>query len=328
MSSAGPREYAGINDEIPTIQSSHELISSLPRHRIIGSNADTYTSIDYATLELFFPQISGIADIEVDELAVPLYMTVDKTINGAHDISVDHSSILHRRRPAEINCIECRTGLRTDSLCSRVISINEKAVSDEDLLTLLLSDLRSTVNSRKIAMRLILQFETIGAVMAARSEQLLQVPEVEPETIAFLKAIGAAGARLAREEISHRSVLDAWDKLISYLRTTMAHQTVEQFRVLFLDRRNVLISDEVQHQGTIDHTPVYPREVVKRALELDSSAIIMVHNHPSNHPAPSKADIEMTRQVREIVEKLGIVLHDHVIVSRRGHTSFRQMGLL
>jgi DNA repair protein RadC len=108
----------------------------------------------------------------------------------------------------------------------------------------------------------------------------------------------------------------------------MAHQTVEQFRVLFLDRRNVLISDEVQHQGTIDHTPVYPREVVKRALELDSSAIIMVHNHPSNHPAPSKADIEMTRQVREIVEKLGIVLHDHIIVSRRGHTSFRQMGLL
>jgi DNA repair protein RadC len=103
---------------------------------------------------------------------------------------------------------------------------------------------------------------------------------------------------------------------------------VEQFRVLFLDRHNVLIADEVQHRGTIDHTPVYPREVAKRALELDASAIIMVHNHPSNHPAPSKADIETTRVIRETIEKLGIVLHDHIIVSRRGHSSFRTMGLL
>jgi DNA repair protein RadC len=108
----------------------------------------------------------------------------------------------------------------------------------------------------------------------------------------------------------------------------MAHEAVEQLRVLFLDRRNVLIADEVQHRGTIDHTPAYPREIVKRALEFDASAIIMVHNHPSNHPAPSKADIEMTRLVRDAVEKLGIVLHDHIIVSRRGHSSFRAMGLL
>jgi DNA repair protein RadC len=108
----------------------------------------------------------------------------------------------------------------------------------------------------------------------------------------------------------------------------MAHQPVEQFRVLFLDRRNVRIAEELLHRGTIDHTPVYPREVARRALELDASAIIMVHNHPSNHPAPSKPDIEMTRIVRETVERLGIVLHDHIIVSRRGHTSFRAMGLL
>ena len=108
----------------------------------------------------------------------------------------------------------------------------------------------------------------------------------------------------------------------------MAHEAVEQFRVLFLDRRNVLIADEVQHRGTIDHTPVYPREIVKRALGFDASAIIMVHNHPSNHPAPSKADIEMTRLVRDAVEKLGIVLHDHIIVSRRGHTVFVPWGCL
>jgi DNA repair protein RadC len=108
----------------------------------------------------------------------------------------------------------------------------------------------------------------------------------------------------------------------------MAHQTEEQFRLLFLDRRNVLIMDEVQHRGTIDHTPLYPREVAKRALELDASAVIMAHNHPSNHPAPSKGDIAMTRMVNDTLERLGIVLHDHIIISRRGHSSFRCMGLL
>jgi DNA repair protein RadC len=108
----------------------------------------------------------------------------------------------------------------------------------------------------------------------------------------------------------------------------MAHAMVEQFRLLFLDRMNVLIADEVQHQGTIDHTPVYPREVVRRALALDASALIMVHNHPSNHPAPSKPDIAMTREVGDALARVGILLHDHLIVSRRGHTSFRQLGLL
>jgi DNA repair protein RadC len=134
--------------------------------------------------------------------------------------------------------------------------------------------------------------------------------------------------RLAREEVSERPALDNWDKLVDYLRTTMAHRMVEQFRLLFLDRRNVLIADEVQSQGTIDHTPLYPREVVKRALALDCSALVMVHNHPSNHPAPSKPDIEMTKKVRDALDRVGIVLHDHLIISKRGHTSFRQMGLL
>jgi DNA repair protein RadC len=202
------------------------------------------------------------------------------------------------------------------------------AVPDEDLLALLLSYLKSGINSRKLAMQLISRFETFGNVVSARSAQITSAAQIGPEIINFLRVVRAAGARLAREEISNRPVLDAWDKLVNYLRTAMAHQPVEQFRVLFLDRRNVLIADELLHRGTIDHTPVYPREVARRALELDASAIIMVHNHPSNHPAPSKPDIEMTRIVRETVERLGIVLHDHIIVSRRGHTSFRAMGLL
>ena len=213
-------------------------------------------------------------------------------------------------------------------LCSQLLSANEEAVPDEDLLALLLSYLKSGLNSRKLATQLISRFETFGNVVSARAAQIAGAAQIGPEIAEFLKVVRAAGTRLAREEIGNRPVLDAWDKLVNYLRSAMAHQPVEQFRVLFLDRRNVLIADEVLHRGTIDHTPVYPREVARRALELDASAIIMVHNHPSNHPAPSKPDIEMTKIIRETVERLGIVLHDHIIVSRRGHTSFRAMGLL
>jgi DNA repair protein RadC len=209
----------------------------------------------------------------------------------------------------------------------QLLSANEEAVPDEDLLALLLSYLKLGISSRKLAMQLIARFETFGNVVSARSAQITGTAQIGPEIINFLRVVRAAAARLAREEISNRPVLDAWNKLVDYLRTSMAHQPVEQFRVLFLDRRNILIADEVLHRGTIDHTPVYPREVARRALELDASAIIMVHNHPSNHPAPSNADIETTKLVRETVEKLGIVLHDHIIVSRRGHTSFRAMGL-
>jgi DNA repair protein RadC len=144
----------------------------------------------------------------------------------------------------------------------------------------------------------------------------------------LFKALRISAARLIREDLTERPVLDSWDKLVDYLRAAMAHKMIEQFRLLFLDRRNVLIADEVQHEGSIDHTPVYPREVVKRALALDASALVMVHNHPSNHPQPSKPDIDMTRQVRDALDRVGVVLHDHLIISRRGHTSFRQMGLL
>ena len=224
---------------------------------------------------------------------------------------------------------ECATDQRWKAICSKLLSVSEESISDVDLLTLLLSYQDSKANSRGLATQLIGRFETFGNVVSARCSQITSAAEIQPELIDFLRLVRAAGTRLAREEISNRRpVLDAWDKLLPYLRSQMAHQTQEQFRLLFLDRRNVLIADEVQHRGTIDHAPVYPREVAKRALELDASAIIMAHNHPSNHPAPSKGDIAMTRIVNDTLERLGIVLHDHIIISRRGHTSFRCMGLL
>jgi DNA repair protein RadC len=213
-------------------------------------------------------------------------------------------------------------------ICSRLLAVSDGAVSDLDLLSLLLSHLGAAVNARRLAKTLIARFGSFGGVIAARPAQVADAADVPQAVLEIFGLVRAAGNRLAREEVSERPVFDAWEKLIAYLRTTMAHQMVEQFRVLFLDRMNVLIADEVQHTGTIDHTPVYPREVAKRALELDASAIIMVHNHPSNHPAPSKADIEMTRIIEETMGNLNVVLHDHIIVSRRGHSSFRSMGLL
>jgi DNA repair protein RadC len=157
---------------------------------------------------------------------------------------------------------------------------------------------------------------------------LLAVPEMGEASVVALKAIQAGVERVLRDEVRASPVLSSWDKVVDYCRAAMARRPIEQFRLLFLDRKNVLIADEVQQTGTVDHTPVYPREVVKRALELGASAIIMVHNHPSGDPTPSKADIDMTRAVATACATLGIDLHDHLIIGRAGHASLRGLGLM
>jgi DNA repair protein RadC len=146
--------------------------------------------------------------------------------------------------------------------------------------------------------------------------------------IVELKIIEAAAQRLARSKIINRHVLSSWDALIDYCHTTMAHRDTEQFRVLYLDRKNVLIADEAQSQGTVDHVPVYPREVIKRALELNASALILVHNHPSGDPTPSDADITMTAQINTGAQALGLALHDHLIIGKNRELSFRACGHL
>jgi DNA repair protein RadC len=148
------------------------------------------------------------------------------------------------------------------------------------------------------------------------------------ETLVLLKLVTELLQRVLREQIQDRPVISSWSALLDYLQVTLSHEPIEQFRVMFLDRKNVLIKDEVQQRGTVDHTPLYPREIVKRALELAASAIIMVHNHPSGDPTPSRADLEMTKQVVTALSAVGITVHDHVIVGKNRHTSFKTQGLI
>jgi len=181
---------------------------------------------------------------------------------------------------------------------------------------------------KPLAKALLRRFGGFAAVLAASPRELAEVDGVGEASIVALKTVQAAALLMARQELIDRPVIGSWKKLLDYCHAAMAHEKVEQFRLLFLDGRNALIADELQQRGTINHTPVYPREVVKRALELGATAIIMLHNHPSGDPTPSQDDIAMTREVAAAADKLGIALHDHVIIGRKGHASLRSLGLL
>ena len=202
------------------------------------------------------------------------------------------------------------------------------ALHDHELLELVLFLAQTRADTKPVAKRLLKRFGSFAGVVSAEPEALRGVAGVGESSVIALKSVRAAALRLSREEVVDRPVMGSWDKLLDYCRASMAHETIEQFRLLFLDRKNRLIADEVQQTGTVDHTPVYPREVVKRALQLGASAIIMVHNHPSGDPTPSEGDIDMTREVMAACEKLGIALHDHVIIAKEGWASFKSLGLL
>ncbi len=202
------------------------------------------------------------------------------------------------------------------------------SMPDYEMLELILFMAKPRADVKPLAKALLQRFGSFAEVIAADPKELVEVKGVRESIVIALKTIQAAAIRLAREQVINRPVISSWQKLLDYCRAGMAYAKKEQFRVLFLDRKNVLIADEVQHTGTVDHAPVYPREVMKRALDLGASAIIMVHNHPSGDPTPSKGDVEMTKEVREAGEKLGIALHDHLIIGRRGHASFKSLGLL
>jgi DNA repair protein RadC len=181
---------------------------------------------------------------------------------------------------------------------------------------------------KPLAKDLIDRFGGFAEVLSAASDDLLAFPGLGEAGVAALKSVREAALRLMRAELRDRPVLGSWDRLIDYCTAHIAHNQVEEFHLLFLDRKNMLIAHERQQRGTIDHTPVYPREVVKRALELAASALILVHNHPSGDPTPSKADIAVTRDIVKAAGPLGVTVHDHIIIGRGRHTSLRDMGLL
>lgn len=213
-------------------------------------------------------------------------------------------------------------------LRDRFLSGDAERFTDYELLELLLFFSIDRIDVKPLAKALLAEFGALGAVLAAEPARLRQFDRVNDRTCALFKALREAARRNLREDIAKRPVISSWTQLLDYCRISLADERTERFRVLFLDRKNQLIGDELQQSGTVDHAPVYPREVVKRALELGASAIIMVHNHPSGDPTPSKADIDITREVRDAAAVLGIVVHDHIVVGRTSAASMKGLGLL
>lgn len=220
-----------------------------------------------------------------------------------------------------------RAGHR-ERLRDRFLRGGDSAVQDYELLELILFRSKVRGDVKPLAKTLIKTFGGFAEALAAPIERLKEIDGVGEATAVEMKIVHAASVRLAQQRVLRRPVISSWDDLLAYCRTAMADEKIEQFRILFLDKKNILIADEVQGRGTVDHTPVYPREVVKRALELSASAIILVHNHPSGDPTPSRADIDMTNQIVKAAQALGVRVHDHLIIGHRSEASFKGLGLI
>jgi DNA repair protein RadC len=231
---------------------------------------------------------------------------------------------LHEPRPFASIGPQGHRGRMRDKLLDR----GPDALADYELLEMLLFFAFKNGDTKPLAKRLINEHGSFARVMAAPAAKLLESQGLGPHSVAALKLVQAAALRMMQAEVAEQPVLNNWDRLIGYLNAALAREKVEQFRVLFLDPKNRLIADEAQARGTVNHTPVYPREVVKRALELHATALILVHNHPSGDPTPSRADLEMTRQIQDAAAVLEIVVHDHLILGNGRYTSFRREGLL
>ncbi|MGX0974454.1 DNA repair protein RadC [Roseovarius sp. MBR-51] len=216
-----------------------------------------------------------------------------------------------------------RTRLR-----SRFLHGGAAAMPDYELLELVLFRAIPRRDVKPLAHALLRQFGDFNGVISAPLERLTALSGIGEAVAVEIKIVEAAAHRLARARVLRRQVLSSWDALLDYCHTTMAHAEIEQFRVFYLDRKNILIADEEQARGTVDHVPVYPREVVKRALQLNASALILAHNHPSGDPTPSTADIDMTRQLQTAAEALGLTLHDHIVIGKSSEVSFRSAGYL
>ena len=233
-------------------------------------------------------------------------------------------------RPGDENAAEKPSHLgHRQRLRDRFLKGGANALADYELLELLLFPGKPRQDVKPLAKALIARFGSFAGVVNAEVDELKAVSGLGDSCVVAIKAVQAGIECVLRQDVVGRPVLSSWQKLLDYCTASMAHRKIEEFRLLFLDRRNALIADEVQQTGTVDHTPVYPREVVKRALELGATALIMVHNHPSGDPTPSQADIEMTREVIRAAGALGVSVHDHVVIGRGGkHASLKTLGLI
>jgi len=215
-----------------------------------------------------------------------------------------------------------------ERLRQRFLAGGHAAMPEYELLELLLFNAIERRDVKPLAKALLAAFGGLNGVVAASEHRLMQVPGTTPKVWLQLRIVEAFAHRMAQARVIRRSVISSWDDLMRYCRTVMAYRDTEQFRILFLDRKNVLIADEAQAKGTVDHVPVYPREVARRALELNASALILVHNHPSGDPTPSGADIAMTEEIVRACEAIGVVLHDHVVIGKGAEASFRSLKLV
>lgn len=214
-----------------------------------------------------------------------------------------------------------------ERLRNRFLAGGHKPMPEYEILELLLFNAIERIDVKPLAKRLLAEFGDLNGVIAASEHRLLKVDGATPKVYLQLRIAEAFAQRMGQAKVLKREVVSSWDDLITYCRTSMAHRETEQFRMLFLDRKNVIVADEAQAEGTVDHVPVYPREVAKRALELNASAVIMVHNHPSGDPTPSRQDIEMTEAVNMACKSIGVTIHDHVIIGKNQEFSFKSEGL-
>ena len=215
-----------------------------------------------------------------------------------------------------------------DRLRARVRKSGAETLADYELLELLLFRSIPRADTKAMAKALIARFGSFAEVLGAPEHLLREIKGIGKEAAFDLKVIAASAGRMTHGRINRRAVLSSWQQVLDYCRAAMAFEPRENFRILFLDKKNQLIADEVQQTGTVDHTPAYPREVMRRALELSATAVILVHNHPSGDPSPSRADIEMTRTIAETGKPLGVVVLDHIIVGRDGYATLKGMQLI
>jgi DNA repair protein RadC len=213
-------------------------------------------------------------------------------------------------------------------LRERFLGVGGDSIADYELLELILFSARPRGDVKPLAKELLKRFGSFAKLIHAEESALREVPEVGDAVISALKTIRVATQRLIKSEISDQPVIQSWSALMDYCKLAMGNNKIEEFRVLFLNHRHALIADEVMQRGTINHTPVYPREIVKRALEHSAAAVILLHNHPSGDPTPSKADIDITKQIVEAAATIGVTVHDHVIITATGHYSFKSFGLM